>query len=157
MRAILLVAALSLAGASVARAEDPLLAFMKHVDAQARADMEHFHATVAAQFGVPEVQVRAVLGKVHSPADAFMVFQVSHMSHQPIDRVMPVYESHKKQGWGAMAKELGIKPGSAEFHALKNGDLHYGPGDDDHEHGHGHGKGDGNGHGHGHGHGKGGD
>jgi hypothetical protein len=25
-----------------------------------------------------------------------------------------------------IAKELGIKPGSPEFHALKNGDLHFG-------------------------------
>lgn len=142
MRTILLAAALCLVCAFEARAGDPLLDFMHRVDAQAKSDIEAFHRTVAAQFGVPEVQVRAVFGKVHSPADAFMVFQISAMSHQPLDRVMPVYESHKSKGWGAMAKELGIKPGSAEFHALKNGDLHYGP------NGHGgksHGKGKGNG------------
>jgi len=125
-RTMLLVAVLF--GAFDARAEDPLQAFMHHVDAQARADMNGFYATVSAQFGVPEVQVRAVVGKVHDPADAFMIFQIGHMSGQPLDRVFPVYESHKKQGWGAMAKELGIKPGSPEFHALKNGDLTYGPG-----------------------------
>jgi len=84
-----------------------------------------------------------VFGKVHDPADAFMIFQIGHMSHQPLDKVYPVYESHRKQGWGAMAKELGIKPGSPEFHALKNGDLHYGR--EDGSHGKGKGKGKGNG------------
>jgi hypothetical protein len=142
MRTILLIAALSLVAAPGARADDPLQAFLQNVNVQASADLNGFYATVSAQFGVPEVQVRAVLGKVHDPSDAFMIFQIGHMSHQPLDRVLPVYESHKKQGWGAMAKELGIKPGSPEFHALKNGDLHYG-------------KGNGNGHGKGHGHGKG--
>jgi hypothetical protein len=150
MRRILLAAALCLVGAFEARAEDPLQAFIKHVDAQAKSDIAAFHRTVAAQFGVPEVQVRAVLGKVGDPGSAFMIFQISAMSHQPLDRVMPVYESHKSKGWGAMAKELGIKPGSPEFHALKSGDLHYGPDGK----GHGHGKGHGNGKGHGKGNGK---
>jgi len=31
------------------------------------------------------------------------------------------YKSDKGQGWGALAKSLGIKPGSREFHALKRG------------------------------------
>src|SRR5882672_6433363 len=143
MKRAIAVAALSFALALEARAGDPLQDFMRHVDAQARADLSRFHATVAAQFGVPEVQVRAVFGRVQDPADVFMIFQVSRMSHQSLDRVLPVYESHKHAGWGAMAKELGIKPGSPEFHALKSGDLQYGPG------GVGHGKGKGKGHGNG--------
>jgi len=128
MRANLAIAilALTFCAALAARAEDPLLAFMKRVDAHAKADMAEFHRTVSGQFGVPEAQVQVVLGKVHDPADAFMIFQIGEMSHQPVDRVLPVYESHKGKGWGAMAKELGIKPGSAEFHALKSGDLYYG-------------------------------
>ena len=38
---------------------------------------------------------------------------------------MGTYGAKKGQGWGAIAKDLGIKPGSAEFHALKNGDFGY--------------------------------
>jgi hypothetical protein len=144
MKRAIAVVALSSALALEARAGDPLQDFIRHVNAQAKADTSRFHATVAAQFGVPEVQITAVLGRVHDPGDAFMVFQVSQMSHQPVERVLPVYESHKGKGWGAMAKELGIKPGSPEFHALKNGDLQYGPGGAG-----GHGKGKGKGHGQG--------
>ena len=141
------IAALLLVGlAFEARAGDPLAEFMRDVDARAKKDMEAFHATVAAQFGVPEVQVRAVFGRVHDAADTFMVFQIGHMAERPVDDVLPVYESHKGKGWGAIAKELGIKPGSPEFHALKRGDLHYGPDD----------SGPGGSPGHGKGHGKGG-
>ena len=152
MRTMLAALALLLMLPFEARADDPVLAFMRHVDAQAKADMAKFQWTVSAQFGVPEVQVEAVLGQVHDPGDAFMVFQLGQWSRQPADRVVPVYQAHKSKGWGALAKELGIKPGSPEFHALKRGDLHYGnEGGDEQGHGHGHGQGKGHGHGKGEG------
>ena len=105
---------------------DGLEDFLSHVNIQARADMNGFAVQVSAQFGIPEAQVRVVLGQVSEPADAFMVFQLGQMTRQPTETVLNVYQSGKERGWGELAKELGIKPGSAEFHALKSGDLHYG-------------------------------
>jgi hypothetical protein len=35
--------------------------------------------------------------------------------------VLKEYKTSKGKGWGVIAKSLGIKPGSAEFQALKNG------------------------------------
>ncbi len=52
-----------------------------------------------------------------------MVYQLGQMSRQPTERVIDVYQSGKGKGWGVIAKELGIKPGSREFHALKRGDF----------------------------------
>jgi hypothetical protein len=117
--------------------------FLGSVNVQARADLPGFHAKVSAQFGVPVPQVEAVLGMVATPADAFMVFQLGQMTHRPPETVVRTYQAHKGKGWGVIAKELGIKPGSKEFHALKNGDLAFGeaPGD-----GSGKGKGKGKGH-----------
>jgi len=48
------------------------------------------------------------------------------MSGKPIDYVTEQYKESKGRGWGALAKSLGIKPGSPEFHALKRGDDLYG-------------------------------
>lgn len=98
-------------------------AFLKSLNIEARADLNGFSARVSTQFQVGDVQVRAVLGKVSDPADAFMVFQLGQMSHQPVERVLEIYQTHKNKGWGQMAKELGIKPGSKEFHALKRGEF----------------------------------
>ncbi len=97
--------------------------FLNSVNIQARADLSGFHATVNTQFGVPVPQVEAVLARVATPADALMVFQLGQMAHRPPETVVQTYQAHKGKWWGVIAKELGIKPGSREFHALKNGDL----------------------------------
>ncbi len=99
--------------------------FLSNVNVQARADLRGFSLRVSTQFGVPVPQVEAVLRMVSAPADAFMVFQLGQMAHQPPETVVQTYQAHKGKGWGVIAKELGIKPGSAEFHALKSGNLQF--------------------------------
>ena len=116
--------------------------FLNKLNAQARSDLAGFSARISAQFGIPEAQVKVVISTVKQPADAFMVFQLGQMARQPTDRVLQVYQSGKGKGWGAMAKDLGIKPGSAEFHALKRGDFRLGDASsDDRANGKGRGKG----------------
>jgi hypothetical protein len=125
-----------------------LESFLANVNVQARADLPGFSAKISTQFGVPVPKVQAVIRSVAEPADAFMIFQLGQMSGKQPERVMNVYASGKKKGWGAMAKELGIKPGSAEFHALKNGNLSFTgqPAGSDAGPGKGKGKGHGKGH-----------
>ena len=124
MHRIVLAVLVLVAAPGVASAT--LDSFLSSVNVQAQADLPGFHAKVSAQFGVPVPQVEAVLGMVATPADAFMVFQLGQMAHRPPEAVVQTYRTHKGKGWGVIAKELGIKPGSREFHALKNGDLVYG-------------------------------
>ena len=99
--------------------------FLARVNIQARADLPGFSAKISAQFGVPVAKVQTVIQTVSQPADAFMVFQLGQMARTQPERVLAVYKPNKKKGWGAIAKELGIKPGSAEFHALKSGNLSF--------------------------------
>jgi hypothetical protein len=122
--------------------------FLANLNIQARADLPGFSAKISAQFGVPLPNVQAVVQRVSEPADAFMVYQLGQMSRQQPERVMNVYVPNKKKGWGAIAKELGIKPGSAEFHALKSGNLSFTgtPSGSDDTPGKGKGKGRGKGH-----------
>ncbi len=132
MKKILLTALFSAGLLAVTAAADGLDDFLSHVNVQARLDGDGFSAKVSAQFGVPEARVKVVLSTVSEPADAFMVFQLCQMTSQPPERVVEIYKAQKGKGWGVIAKELGIKPGSPQFHALKNGDFHLGPksGDD---------------------------
>jgi hypothetical protein len=97
--------------------------FINDLNIQAKADMNGFSAKVSAQFGVPLPKVQAVINVVDKPADAFMCFQLGEMSNKPYDTVSQVYKTHKGKGWGVIAKNLGINPGSPEFHALKRGDF----------------------------------
>ena len=99
--------------------------FMANLNIQARADLPGFKAGISAQFGVPLPQVELVFAKVAAPADVFMTFQLGQMTNKPAPVVLQSYQGNRTKGWGVIAKELGIKPGSAQFHALKNGNLHY--------------------------------
>ncbi len=127
--------------------------WLKQLNIQAQSDPSGFKATLGARFKIGNTEVSTVLSNVQQPADAYMMLRLSEMSHQPVQVVQQQYNAGKGKGWGALAKSLGIKPGSKEFHALKNGhDLQgFGGGGN----GPGNGKGNGNGNGHGHGHGRG--
>jgi hypothetical protein len=88
---------------------------------QAQADPSGFKAQLATRFKIGNVQVDALLSNVAEPADAYLMLRLGEMSGKPVDYVIEKYKHNKGKGWGALAKSLGIKPGSEEFHALKRG------------------------------------
>ncbi len=88
---------------------------------KAEVDPSGFRARLAARFKIGNVEIEAVLSNVEKPADAYMVFRLGEMSGQSTDYVVEKYKVGKGKGWGTLAKSLGIKPGSREFHALKRG------------------------------------
>jgi len=93
---------------------------------RAEADRDSFRAQLSTRFNIGNAQVKVVLGNVDSPADAYMVLRLGEMSSKPLDYVLGKYRAEKGKGWGVLAKSLGIKPGSREFHALKEGSDVYG-------------------------------
>jgi len=107
--------------ASVAHAD--LDDFLRRVNEQAKADISSFNVKLSAQFGIPVPRVDEILKVVAAPADAFMVLQLGQMSNKQPEAVVQTYQANRDKGWGVIAKELGIKPGSPEFHALKRGDF----------------------------------
>ena len=52
-----------------------------------------------------------------------MCFRVAEITKKPVDVVLKEYKANKRRGWGVIAKNLGIKPGSKEFHELKKSKL----------------------------------
>lgn len=119
--------------------------WMKDFNIKAQADPSGFKASLATRFRIGGAQIDAVISSTAKPADAYMVLRLGEMSKQPTETVVERYRTGKDKGWGNLAKSLGIKPGSPEFHALKRGhDLNGG----DSGAGHGQGKGKGRGKGH---------
>jgi hypothetical protein len=57
-----------------------------------------------------------------APADVYMAAKVRILSHRSWDEVLREYKENNGKGWGVIAKNLGIKPGSREFHELKDDD-----------------------------------
>ena len=95
--------------------------WLRDLSIQAEANPSGFRMRLGARFKIGDVEIDAVLSNFEKPADAYMVLRLAEMSRQPTDYVMTQYKSTGNKGWGVVAKNLGIKPGSKEFHALKNG------------------------------------
>lgn len=91
---------------------------LKDINTKAEKDKEVFNKEVSVKFGIPLPKVEE-MGKTMTPGDIYMAGQTAEITKKPIDEVNKAYETNKDKGWGAIAKELGIKPGSPEFHALK--------------------------------------
>lgn len=120
-----LLAALGFFGAWIApvQASSDLDVHISNLNVQAQADLGAFKVRLSSQFGVPPARVDAVMASVKTPGDAYMCFRVGQVASKPVDVVMKEYQGNKGKGWGVIAKNLGIKPGSKEFHELKKGNF----------------------------------
>ena len=113
----------SLLAGFVTLAQADIDIFLNDLDHQATADRHRYNTRLSNQFGISESRAASIVRSVDSPSHAFMLLQLGAMTGRPFDTVFNTYKRDRKKGWGAMAQQLGIKPGSAEFHALKRGDF----------------------------------
>lgn len=95
--------------------------FLKELDRKAREDHKAFAEHMSVVFGLPVPRIDRIIVEVGSPSDAFMVLKIGKLSERSYDEVFTEYEANRGKGWGVIAKNMGIKPGSAEFHELKKG------------------------------------
>jgi len=56
-----------------------------------------------------------------APGDVYYACAIASIIGRPCRYVVDEYERDRGQGWGNIAKRMGIKPGSPEFHRLKRG------------------------------------
>ena len=91
------------------------------LNVSAEADASGYQVTLASRFHIGDMEVNAVISNTDKPADAYMVLRLGELADRPVEDVLKVYKSNRNRGWGVMAKQLGIKPGSREFHELKRG------------------------------------
>lgn len=91
---------------------------LKDINTKAKENINVFVQDVATKFNIAKNTVEGLL-KDLAPGDIYMAVQTAEIVKKPIDVVSTAYKNSKDKGWGQIAKELGIKPGSAEFHALK--------------------------------------
>jgi hypothetical protein len=87
--------------------------------------MRLFQDTLGTLFRLPIQQIEDLAEIVPKPSDLFMILRIGQLSGRPMDDVLGAYRSGHGKGWGVIAKEMGIKPGSQAFHELKqSGDFY---------------------------------
>jgi hypothetical protein len=95
-------------------------ASLNDINIKAKADLTLFKKDLSLEFNIGEPKVdKLIVDMKMSPADAFMTLQLAQMTKKEPDVVAQSFTINKDKGWGVIAKEMGIKPGSPEFHALK--------------------------------------
>ncbi|WP_041963550.1 hypothetical protein [Sulfurospirillum cavolei] len=130
-RSLIRMTVIALLGVSSLVAAD--FDWMMNLNLRSDSDPVRYRSDLLSRFRMPEAQLGVILKSVGAPADAYMVLRLAELSGRSPDYVLQEYHKHHKQGWGAMAQSLGIKPGSSEFKALKGGhDMRF---DDDDDYG----------------------
>ena len=88
---------------------------------QAKADLKNTITDLSVSYSIPEVKIEAYL-KVEKmePAEILMAAMIADVADKNVEEVVEEYQENKDKGWGVIAKNMGIKPGSREFHELKN-------------------------------------
>jgi len=73
-------------------------------------------------YGAPRDLVNDLLGERRwAPGDVYFACSIASALGRPCRYVADMWERDHALGWGEVAKNLGIKPGSPEFHRLKKG------------------------------------
>jgi hypothetical protein len=90
------------------------------INAEANLDFGAFKTNLALSYDISDKKIDYLSISVKmEPAEIYLALELSELSGRSIDQVVEIYEVNRDKGWGFIAKELGIKPGSPEFHNLK--------------------------------------
>jgi hypothetical protein len=101
--------------------------WVKNFNIQARTNPTGFRTSLAARFDLGSTQTLTVIRSVDSPAAAYIMLRLGEISGKSERDVIKSYKRYKNKGWGRLARNLEIQPGSKEFHNLKQGhDLRVG-------------------------------
>jgi len=84
-------------------------------------DFVSFRQDLSVSFGISVKKIdymRTQLNMV--PGEIYLSLEIARVSRKHIDDILVIYKKDGGKGWGYIAKQAGIKPGSAEFHQMKN-------------------------------------
>ena len=75
---------------------------------------------MSSNYRVPRDYVRELyVDRSWAPGDISYACALAQVLNRPCREIVSEYDRNPGQGWGALAKRMGIKPGSPQFHALK--------------------------------------
>jgi hypothetical protein len=90
------------------------------INLQERSDPDGFLLHLSRSYNVPEAEIRLAKTRYELNAgDTYMSTILSRIFNRSVGDVAEEYSKNRGQGWGVMAMNKGIKPGSPEFHRMK--------------------------------------
>ena len=93
---------------------------LSNINVNAKLDFGVFKTNLNLTYNISEKKIDYLSISVKmEPAEIYLALELTKLSSKSIDDVVEIYKAHKEKGWGYIAKQIGIKPGSPEFHKLK--------------------------------------
>lgn len=90
------------------------------INTYGRGNPDYFYDDMYSNYGAPRDYVRELyVDRRWAPGDIYYACALANLLNRPCREIVREYDRNPGQGWGALAQRMGIKPGSAEFHALK--------------------------------------
>ena len=94
--------------------------YLGKINERAEADPDGFIRQLSQKHNIPEDEIRQAKERHGlSYGDTYMATALSRLSKRPVGVVAEDFNKNQGRGWGVMAMNLGIKPGSAEFQQMK--------------------------------------
>jgi hypothetical protein len=94
--------------------------YLVEIDKQAEAEPDVFFRQLSQRHNIPEEEIRQAKERYRlNYGDTYMAAALSGISKRPMGVFAEEYNKKQGQGWGVMAQNMGIKPGSPEFHQMK--------------------------------------
>ena len=93
---------------------------LSNLNVEAGVHVDAFVSELSISYTIPKVQIEDLVYTMRMPfGDVFVSVWLAASMKKPLSVVVKEYDTNKDKGWGVMAKNLGIKPGSEAFHSLK--------------------------------------
>src|SRR5688572_12776656 len=89
------------------------------INTNANKDLPTFKSDLSVSFGVSVGTIDNMFSVGMTAGEVYLGLEIATVTSRPVTDVITVYRKSKSKGWGVIAQEMGIKPGSDEFHALK--------------------------------------
>lgn len=121
LMAVLLCTAQLFAQVSFNTGNKELDADLNIINKEGNADYRAFKRNLSIDYKIPVAKLdKMKVSFGMTPGEIYFALEIAKNSPSTLDDVLRIYESDKSKGWGYIAKEAGIKPGSPAFHQLKN-------------------------------------
>lgn len=93
---------------------------LSNLNVEAGVYVDAFVSELSISYAIPKVQIEELVYNMRVPfGDVFVSVWLASSLKKPLSVVVKEYSVNKDNGWGVIAKNLGIKPGSEAFHSLK--------------------------------------
>ncbi|MBN1413111.1 MAG: hypothetical protein JW969_19885 [Spirochaetales bacterium] len=101
-------------------------ATLVNINAEASADLKDFKSDLSVSFNIPVIKFEYLFTEIKmTPAEVYLTLELAKITKKPVKHISDSYKKNRKKGWGAVAKEMGIKAGSKDFKQLKGQSINH--------------------------------